>query len=304
MASKHGLGRGLDALIKETPTPPVAPGTGPSATPPEGVRQVPVGDIRPNRFQPRQRFAPEDHQSMVESIKVHGVVQPLLARRTDAGIELVAGERRLRAAKEVGLATVPVMVRDFSDQDALELALIENLQRADLNPIEEAEGYQLLSAQFGLTQEKIAQRVGKARATVANALRLLELPEDIKRLVTEGRLSAGHARALLSIVIPAEQAQVAREAVEKGWSVREVEQAAARLSRAPRKPRASRADFPPSHLQHLSDKLHRHFGTGVRVVPSRTLANGKKIKGAIEIEYYSNEDLSRILELLGVGGLE
>jgi ParB family transcriptional regulator, chromosome partitioning protein len=237
---------------------------------------------------------------MVKSIQTHGVLQPLLLRRIGNFYELVAGERRWRAARQAGLETVPAILKDVNDRDALELTLIENLQREDLNAIEEAEGYQSLSEQFNLSHDDIAQRVGKARATVTNALRLLALPGEIKQMLSDVRLSAGQAKALLGVAIDEEKCFLARRAVEEGWSVRVLEKAVERLARAPRKPRAMRDDIPAAHLKDLSDKLHRHFGTSVRLVPSRTLANGKKAKGLIEIDFYSNEDLTRILDLLGL----
>jgi len=301
MASKHGLGRGLSALISEKPAGG-APGPSPvnADTPPNGMTTVPVDKIRPNPKQPRRRFTPEALEDMVRSIQTHGVLQPLLLRRVGDSYELVAGERRWRAARQAGLETVPAIFKDVSDRDALELTLIENLQREDLNPIEEAEGYHSLADQFALSHEEIALRVGKARATVSNALRLLALPGEIREMLTSSRLSAGHAKALLGVAIDDEKCFLARRAVEEGWSVRVLEKAVERLSRAPRKPRAMRDDIPAAYLQDLSDKLHRHFGTSVRIVPSRTLANGKKAKGLLEIDFYSNEDLTRILDLLGL----
>ena len=306
MASKHGLGRGLSALINEKPAvadlPAPAEADFAKAETPgtSGMTMVPLDKIRPNPKQPRRRFAPEALEDMVRSIQTHGVLQPLLLRRMGDHYELVAGERRWRASRQAGLENVPAILKDVSDRDALELTLIENLQREDLNPVEEAEGYHSLAEQFALSHEEIALRVGKARATVTNSLRLLALPEEIKQMLTDCRLSSGHAKALLGAAIDEEKCFLARRTVAEGWSVRVLEKAVERLSRAPRKPRAMRDDIPAAHLQDLSDKLHRHFGTNVRLVPSRTLANGKKAKGLIEIDFYSNEDLTRILDLLGL----
>lgn len=305
MASKHGLGRGLSALINEKPAAAMKTGleaTGANNdTPPEGLTtNVPVDKIRPNPKQPRRRFAPEALEDMVRSIQTHGVLQPLLVRRIGDHYELIAGERRWRAARQAGLENVPAILKEVGDRDALEVTLIENLQREDLNPVEEAEGYHSLMEQFALSHEEIALRVGKARATVTNSLRLLTLPAEIKQMLADGRLSAGHAKALLGVAIDEEKCFLARRALEEGWSVRVLEKAVERLGRAPRKPRAMRDDIPAAHLQDISDKLHRHFGTSVRLVPSRTLANGKKAKGLIEIDFYSNEDLTRILDLLGL----
>ena len=307
--AKPALGRGLGALLGGSPIakPPglapaltTVPGAEPATDTHERVQRVPLGRIHPCPFQPRKDFAPETLRELADSIKEQGIVQPLIVRERDGHFELIAGERRWRAAQLLGLADVPVILRQADDRAVLELALIENLQREDLNPVEEAEGYHSLTEQFALSHEEIALRVGKARATVTNALRLLALPEEIKQMLVNIRLSAGHAKALLAVAIDEEKCFLARRAVEEGWSVRVLEKAVERLSRAPRKPRAMRDDIPAAHLQDLSDKLHRHFGTSVRLVPSRTLANGKKAKGLIEIDFYSNEDLTRILDLLGL----
>ncbi len=306
MAAKHGLGRGLNALIEDVPVAPqptpVSPSVPAAAEAAPGAMSVPVDRIRDNPFQPRKHMAPEALNEMVQSIRTHGVLQPLILRRMGDHYDLIAGERRLRAARKVGLLVVPATVRDIrDDREVLELTLIENLQREDLNTIDEAEGYQRLATEFGMNQEDIAQRVGKARATIANALRILSLAPDIKQMVLDGKLSAGHAKALLGVEIDEERRLMARRAVAESWSVRMLEKAVARLSRVPRKPRASLVDIPASHLQDLSDKLHRHFGTSVRVFPPRTMSNGQKVKGSIEIDFFSNDDLTRLLEVFGVG---
>lgn len=307
MAVKHGLGRGLGALIKEVPAaaPAAAPAPpvtadAPAVATPAGSSQVPIDRIRANPFQPRHHFTPEALDELVNSIRSHGVLQPLLLRPAGGQYELVAGERRLRAARQAGLTTVPAIVKSVSDQDALEQTLIENLQREDLNVMEEAEGYQHLAGSFGLTQDVIAEQVGKARATVANVLRLLTLPAEIKQMLTENRLSPGHGKALLAVAIDDEKCFLARRAAAESWSVRVLEKAVARLARAPRKPRASRVDIPAAQLQYLSDQLHKHFGTSVRLIPCRTLANGRKVKGSLEIDFFSSEDLNRILDMLGL----
>lgn len=294
--AKHGLGRGLNALLKEAP---------PEAQPQEetrrgGVEDVSVDKILPNPYQPRQRFSADELDELARSIQAHGVLQPVLVRRKGDQYELVTGERRWRAARHIGLATIPVIVKDVTEPEMLELGLIENLQRENLNSIEEAEGYQRLITQFNLSQDEIARQVGKARATVANVVRLLTLPHEIRQMLVENKLQAGHAKVLLAIPLDEEKCFLARRAAEEGWSVRALEKSAARLTRAPRKARVSRDDIPATHLQHISDQLHRHFGTGIRIYPCRTLANGKKTKGLIEIDYYSSEDLNRILELLGL----
>lgn len=295
MSARHtGLGRGLGALVKDTP-PPEAP-----ADAGGGTLQVPIEKIHKGPFQPRQTIAPEALEDLARSIRERGVLQPLLVRKVEDHYELIAGERRLRAAGSAELKQVPVIVMDVSDREALELALIENLQREDLNPIEEAESYRVLGEKFEMTQEQIAQRVGKARATIANALRLLDLPARVKQMLARGELQSGHAKALLGLEIAKEQEILALRVVKEGLSVRQVEHIVNRLNKPPKKGRAEKPDIPPSHLQYLTDKLHQHFGTNVKVTPCRTLANGKKAKGSIEIDFYSNDDLDRLLVLLGL----
>jgi ParB family transcriptional regulator, chromosome partitioning protein len=293
MAIKHGLGRGLSALIQEAPAQAKAPNQG-------GAQRIPVSRIQPSPFQPRRHFAREALEDLIHSIQQRGVLQPLLVRRKGEDYELIAGERRLRAAIEAGLTDVPASVMEVADHEALELALIENLQREDLNPLEEAEGYRVLAEQFGMTQEEIAQRVNKARASVANALRLLSLPDEIKKFVAEGLLSPGHAKVLLGLAIAQEQCALAERVVQEDISVRELEKIVERAKRTPRKRREAHADIPAAHLAYLVNLLHQHFGTSVHIQPCRTMANGKKAKGTLLLDFYSNEDLDRILELLGL----
>lgn len=294
MAKKHGLGRGLGALIKDGTAPEEPEGAG------SRILEVPVENIRKSSWQPRRTFEENALAELTESIKARGVLQPLLVRSSGNDYELIAGERRLRAAGEAGLKTVPVIVMDAADGDALEVALIENLQREDLNVLEEAEGYQALAEKFGMTQEKIAARVGKARASVTNTMRLLGLPEEIKQFVVSGQLSAGHAKILTGLEIPEEQILYAKRTIKENLSVRNLEKLIRKAQRAPRKPRAKRDDVPVSHISYLSDKLHKHFGTSVRITSCKTLANGKKARGSIEIDFYSNEDLDRVLDILGL----
>jgi ParB family chromosome partitioning protein len=308
MTDKRGLGRGLGALLNERPNgaaaqPPPAEGQREKTVnlPRPPVQKIQLSAIRKGSWQPRKQFEAEALADLAQSIKAHGVLQPLLVRALPGGVyELIAGERRMRAAGEAGLAEVPAIVMEATDRDAMELALIENLQREDLNPMEEAAGYRTLVEKFGMTQEQVAERVGKARASVANALRLLELPKDIRDAVSANRLSAGHAKVLSGLEIEAEQLGLATRAVKENLSVRNLERIVQRLRRVPRKPRASRADLPETHLKHLLDKLHAHFGTSVRIIPSKTYANGKKGKGWIEIDYYSNDELDRLLQIIGI----
>ena len=298
-AAKHGgLGRGLSALIQDAPASP-APAAA-SVAERGGVLKVAVDRIQRSQWQPRHTFEKDALAELAQSIKEHGVIQPLLVRVSGPGYSLIAGERRLRAAIEAGLKEVPVTVITASDSDSMQLALVENLQRADLNVIEEAEGYQVLAAKFNMTQEQIAARVGKARASVTNTMRLLDLPAEVKQLLNGGELTPGHAKALLGLTIPQEQILYARRVIKENLSVRNLEKVIQRAVRIPRKPRASRDDIPPTHVGHLSDKLHQHFGTSIRLVSSRTLANGKKARGFLEIDFYSNDDLTRILDLMGI----
>lgn len=299
MATKqHGLGRGLGALIREVPVH--APAATPDTPAAGGVQRVPIAQIRPNPFQPRQNFNREGMDELVASIRERGVIQPLLVRRLRDGYELIAGERRLRAATEAGIPAVPVLVHDVDDAGALELTLIENLQRKDLNIMEEAEGYKTLAEKFGMTQELIAQRVGKARASVANTMRLLHLPIEVRRFITEDLLSPGHAKVLLSVEIGEEQCKLAERAVQGRLSVRELEKLVNPRRRRRRAAHAEQPDMPAAHVTHLIDRLHRHFGTSIRLTPCRTLDNGKKAKGTLEVDFFSNEELDRILELLGL----
>ncbi|MCC5848135.1 MAG: ParB/RepB/Spo0J family partition protein [Verrucomicrobia bacterium] len=321
---KSGLGRGLNALITQGGSPadskkpvgdtkPVAKSDSPSKTPPppEAVpddtpHEVAIHLIVANPWQPRASFDEEALEELAASIREMGVLSPLLVRRRQddaSGYQLIAGERRFRAAQRAGLKKVPVIVRDLTDQEALEIALVENLQRRDLNIIEEAEGYQRLAADFHLTQEAIAKRVGKGRATVANALRMLSLAPDVRTMVADGRLSTGHAKVLLSLEIEDEQIILANACLRERWSVRELErQVKARLNppRKPTVPEGGKADIPPDHLQYLIDRLHQRLGTSVRISPTRSLANGKKQRGKLEIDFYSNDDLDRLLELFGL----
>jgi ParB family chromosome partitioning protein len=308
MAGKHkGLGRGLDALIKDGTTAKAqatakkAP-VKKEAAPEAGVREVAVSKVTPSPWQPRSVFDSEALTELVESVKVHGVLQPLLVREVGSKFELIAGERRLRAAQAALLKAVPVIVIEASDEKALEIALIENLQREDLNPIEEAEGYALLQKKFNLTQEQVAEQVGKARASVANALRLLELSDTIRKYVSEGLLSVGHAKVLLSVDSEKEKELLAKRTIKDGLSVRALEKLVKKLNSPPKKPRAEKADLPNDYLNNLTDELHRFFGTSVRISPSKTLTNGRKVKGSLEIDYHDNDELDRILTIFGYTG--
>lgn len=298
MAKRQALGKGIGALIKEVPKaapPPEAP-----APDREGITKLPIQKIKANPDQPRRTFDEIALQELTASVQEHGVLQPLLVRPKGRTYQVIAGERRLRAATGADLTDVPVIILDIDDQQALEIALIENLQRDDLNLIETAEGYQELASTFSLTQEQIAKRVGKARASVANLLRLLDLPQPIKKLLQDGRISAGHGKVLLGVDNDIDKELLAARIVRETLSVRALEKIVEKMKAPPKKPRTEKTDLPSDYIRHLSEKLHQHLGTGVRVNSTRTLANGKKKKGSIEIDYYNNDDLTRVLEILGI----
>ncbi len=305
MAARKGLGRGLGSLISdrqepaqnEVPaTPPPVPDTAQAR-----ITDLPIDQIVRNPRQPRQTFREEALAELAASIREHGILQPLMVRAKSGGkYELIAGERRLRAAGIAGLETVPVNLVDVTDVQSLEIAIIENLQREDLNPVEEAEGYRELAAAFKLTQEEIAKRVSRSRVAVANALRLLTLPDEVRAMLKEQRLSTGHAKALLGVTIPQEQTILARRIVSEDLSVRATEKIVKKITSAPKKPRVSKPDLPKDYLRDLTEKLHRHFGTSVRLTPCQTFANGKKSKGSVEIDFFSNDDLERVLSVMGL----
>jgi ParB family chromosome partitioning protein len=275
---KKVLGKGLGALITDVQRP--------QDITTDRYQLCHVSRIVPNRMQPRRRFDDASLKFLSESIREKGIIEPLIVRRASGGFELIAGERRLRAAKMVGLDEVPVVIMDATDEESLEFAIIENIQREDLNAIEEGEAYRSLM-NFGFSQEEVARKVGKERATVANYLRLLKLPPEVKEELVKGTISMGHARAILSLDNHMAQTELSRKIVQGGLSVREAEELAQALStRAPRK---TRAKGPMVSL--LEDELRVTFGTKVLIKE-----NGGK--GRIEIHYYSADDRERILELL------
>jgi ParB family transcriptional regulator, chromosome partitioning protein len=279
---KIALGRGLDSLL-------------PDIQPVEKVSteyfQCNIEMIRPNRYQPRVQFAEDELEKMARSIKEQGIIQPLLVRKDDNGYELVAGERRLRAAKKAGLDQVPVIVKTITDTDLLEMSIVENVQREDLNPMEEAEAYHQLMVKFDLTQDQAATRVGKSRSAVANFLRLRQLPGQIKADIINGRLSMGHARALLGALNSAHQHAAWRAVVSKGLSVRETERLINRLKSEKKKTKKSSTDSEQRHLLSLAEDLSRRFGTKIQIK-----RHGEK--GRVEIVFYNNDDLDRVLTLL------
>ena len=285
--TRRALGKGLGALIPTDEASPAEQEVREAAR--EEMRELAVGLIRANPWQPRSDVAQQALSELVESIRQNGVLQPVIVRRAGEGYELVAGERRFVACKLAGLTSVPVVIKEVSDRQMVELALVENLQREDLNPIDEARAYKRLQDEFGLIQEDIAERVGKDRASVANQIRLLQLPPEIQDHVSRGTLSAGHGRALLTIEDPARQLELGKVVASKGLSVRETERLTKRKTRA-RRQRVRRSLT--AELEALEENVREHLATRVSIKPS-----GKG--GTIEIQYYNSEDLERILERMG-----
>ena len=278
---KSGLGKGLDALFLDNAIDENA----------GSVSSLPINDIEPNRDQPRKTFDEEALGELAKSIADHGVIQPLLVRpMTDGSYQLIAGERRWRASRMAGLTEVPVVIREMSDSEAMELALVENLQREDLNPIEEARGFQLLMETYALTQEQAASRVGKSRPAVANAMRLLLLPDDVLRMVETGTLSAGHARALLGLPQSEDMVQMAKLIVEKGLSVRETERMVktAAQDKPKREKRVKKRDV-------FYDEAELAFREALGRQAKVFLSSGGK--GTVEIEFFGKEDLGKLLQL-------
>ena len=279
--NQRGLGRGLGALIDDFSAPETQ----------QEVTRLPLQKVEPNPNQPRRRFDEEELQSLADSIAEHGILQPLAVRAMEGGFyQIIAGERRWRAARLAGLKEVPVVVVEADDRTVMELALIENLQRQDLNPIEEAEGYRVLTEEYGLTQEQAAARVGKSRPAVANALRLLALPEDVRSLVEKGELSAGHARAVLSLPTPARQRAAAQKILTLRLSVRQAEAMCKRLAAEEKKPEPAKRPA-VNYIAECEKALTRRLDRKVRIV-------GGKRKGRFELEFYGEEDLQRLYEAL------
>ncbi|MBU8897239.1 chromosome partitioning protein ParB [Corallococcus sp. H22C18031201] len=285
---KRALGRGLSALI-----PQAAPAPAPAAEPPPraGVLKLPIESIHRDTEQPRRYFDPAKLTELTESIKAQGLLQPILVRKSGDGYKLIAGERRWRASQAAGLKEIPAIVREVTEVQAFELALVENLQRADLNPIEEADGYKRLIDEFKLTQEQVAQRVGKERSTVANALRLLALPDDVKDMVADGALSMGHARALLGVPRLPELQNLARQVTEKKLSVRDTEKLV-QQNRSTKKDAGKPAPKQSPQVRSLVEELQRRLGTKVR------LSEKSPGKGTLEVDFFSYDDLDRLLKIL------
>ncbi|MGF9905199.1 ParB/RepB/Spo0J family partition protein [Brevibacillus porteri] len=277
----RGLGKGLNALITSNL---IEEG--------EQVKEVSINEIRPNPYQPRKEFEQSAIEELAQSIKEHGIIQPLIVRKSIKGYELVAGERRLRAAKVAGLKEVPVVVKAYTDQQLMEIALIENLQRENLNPLEEAEAYDKLISHHDYTQEQLAQKIGKSRPHVANMLRLLQLPEKIRKMVLAAELSMGHSRALLGVTDKKVQQQLANDVVEKGLSVRQLEELVKQLNVSRETKKKKPAKNEPVLIE-MEERLRSRFGTSVKI------KKGSK-RGKIEIDFYSQEDLERIIDMLNI----
>jgi ParB family transcriptional regulator, chromosome partitioning protein len=282
---KDRLGRGLGALLGDY--------LAPEAVPAGDVHKVAVANILPNPLQPRKEFSEAELEELTSSIRENGLLQPLLVRPAAGGrYELVAGERRFRSIQRLGWQDAPVVVRKVDDEELLVLALVENLQRAELNPLEEAEGYRTLGDRFGLTQEEISQAVGKDRSTIANLMRLLKLPPSIRRLVESGDLSMGHARALLAIEDPLRAAELARQAAKEGWSVRDIERETRESAPRPPKQAATPQHSRDPVVRALEEALRETLATRVQI------RAGRKGTGVIEVPFHSSEDFERIFALL------
>lgn len=289
--AKKALGKGLGALIKQQ-------SGGSDITSAKDAQQadsfVPVDSVTPSPLQPRRHFAQGQLDELKESISQHGIIQPLIVRKVNGTMELIAGERRWRASKELGLKEVPIVIRKATDQEVLEMALIENIQRKDLDPIEEAQGYVRLAKDFGMRQEIIAKRVGKSRATVANAIRLMELDPEVRDHVAHGRLSVGHAKAILAIKDGAAQRLAAAQILKKSLTVRAAEKLTRELINPDKKTGMKTTSKEASAvIRQIQDSLRERFATEVKV-------KHRPNKGKIELTYYGNDDLQRILDLLGI----
>jgi len=273
---KSNLGRGLDALI-------------PKGDNLEGYIVASINELKPNMFQPRKEFDEEAISELASSIKEKGILQPLVVRTIESGYEIIVGERRWRAAQRAGIARVPVIIKEASDREVIELALIENLQREDLNPIEEAVAYQQLIDEFELTHEDVSRQIGKDRSTITNQLRLLKLPEEAKKALLAGEITAGHARAILSIESPAEVREALKAIQKQKLSVRKSEQLIQNISK--RKKKEAKTGSDDIYIRQIIDELKKSLSTQVRIVY-------KQGKGKIEIDYYSNDELERLTSIL------
>lgn len=274
-----GLGKGLNAFFNEA-----------EPTSDEVVREIPIDELRPNPYQPRKTFDDDAIEELKDSVKEHGILQPIIARKSIKGYEIVVGERRYRAAKLAQLEKVPVVVRELNEQQMMELSILENLQREDLNPMEEAQAYQMLMDKLNLTQEQLSARLGKSRPHIANILRLLTLPVSVQELVSQGKLSMGHGRTLLSLKKKENIEKLAKKVVDESLNVRQLEKLIQELNNVPRETKKEKATK-DLFIRGFETSLCEYFGTNVQIKQNKN-------KGKIEIEFFTKDDLNRILELL------
>lgn len=273
------LGRGLDALIPSL-----------SVNDDDKVVEMPLQELRPNPYQPRKHFDELAIQELAESIKQHGVIQPIIVRSVVKGYEIIAGERRYRASQQLGLTNIPAVIRNFSDQQVMEIALVENLQRENLNAIELAVAYQALMDQFALTQEELSVKVGKSRSHIANFLRLLQLPKEVKECVSRGTLSMGHARAIVGLKDNEKAKQLAKSTITQGWSVRQLEETIQQMDKKSKSVNRTKLICRDPYLNELEDSLRERFRTTVKIKQN-------KEQGKIEISYFNRQDLERLIDL-------
>ena len=307
-SKKHGLGRGLDGLLgANKPAVPASPvvSAAPVAAAPAPVAgaplELPIMDIERSPYQPRRDFKEEELRELAESLKNSGLVQPPTVRKNAAGkYELIAGERRLRAAQLIGWKKIRVTLIEADDLTAASMTATENVNRENLNPIEEASSYKMLQEKFNLTQAEVAEKVGKGRATVANSVRLLELPDEVKALVQDSLVSVGHAKVLLSVDSEKDRILLARDVVNEQLTVRALEKKVARLNAPPEVKDRGTPDLPDSYVKMLTDRMKKHLGCAVRVTSGVTLPSGKHTKGVLEIDFFDNDDLDRIIRMVGV----
>ena len=285
--AKKGLGKGLGALFTDENSVSIDTET--------GVAELNILEVEPNQNQPRKTFDEDKLAALAESIREHGLIQPIIVTKNSLGTyTIVAGERRWRAAKKAGLTKISAVIKEYSDQTVTEIALIENLQREDLNPIEEALGYRSLMQEFNLTQEQISQRIGKSRSAIANSMRLLSLEDDLQKKIISGEISEGHARAVLSLESPVMREFLVNRIIDEGLNVRQAENLAKELQKEPKQKKNMKRDSAYDiELERLQDRLASKFGTKVKI-------QHQAKKGKIEIEYYGNDDLERILNLFNI----
>lgn len=287
---KTGLGRGLEALFSDVQINIEGRSRSTSSSGSE-IRFVDINDIKPNSNQPRKNFGEGKIDELAQSIKTHGIIQPIMVRKTEKGYEIIAGERRWRAARKAQIKEIPCIIKELNDQDNMLIAIIENVQREDLNAIEEALAFEQMTVRFKLTQEEMSKSVGKSRPYITNALRLLKLGQNIQQLVIEGQLSGGHARAIASIKDPKRQIAIAMEAIDKTLSVRQVEFMVSQLAGNPRRRKILKRNSANPEIATIEEDLKTKLGTKVKIT------NGKK-RGKIEIDYYSREELDRLIDLM------